>query len=132
MAHKIYRVSFDDFLQTEGGNHLNLKQALNNLSSLVVEWQKDVDQSVLVDLRRRPPSLTIEDVRELVRAIAATGLGYFNRVAVVYNQHPGFDEMKFLESLAIELGMDLRAFDNYEDALHWLPGQKSLVHSHPG
>ncbi|MBY0369484.1 hypothetical protein K2X33_02285 [bacterium] len=127
MNQEIYRVCIGEFLKAQGQGAVNIDECLGNLKNLVDEWKQNPKQNVLVDMRKRPPSLGPGDIHKLVDVVARTGLGYFNRVALLYLRRPHFDEVKFLESIAKTHGMDIRGFESYEEALQWLTESEMLL-----
>ena len=77
---------------------------------------------VLLDLRETNCSLSISDIYELATYMASpkTGLPTHEKIAVLVDGAIEFDHAKFLALCAVNRGISIRAFDEYDAADDWL------------
>src|SRR5262249_5599415 len=86
---------------------------------------------ILIDVREMPPGgkLSAVDVWEVASALEGLGIGRHNRIAILNAPKDRFDRAKFLETCAANRGFNIRAFRDFEEALHCLATDWAGAHS---
>ena len=120
MSCDIHYISVKDFIRIQNPGVVDLETSKKNLKALCEVWKDHSDHNVLVDARHTSYTFSEKDIRNLVDAVAETGLGIHNRVALLYKHRDTFDQARFFEFLAIKKGLGVKACEEFEEALEWL------------
>lgn len=123
MPQAIRHVEIESFLSSIGHGKIDFEQSIRRLHAVCEVWNQDVSQNVLLDVRGRQFDLTPSEIKRFVEIVAKTGLGHSNKVAFVYRHRGNFDPPVFVEALAQDIGLSIRAFDDYEFAIEWLANE---------
>jgi hypothetical protein len=123
MAHQIRHVRYEDFFTLVDDGEPDLEGFRAAVGDLVARMGPLESHHVLIDLRHATaPPLAELLLVEAVAEFARRGLGQANRVAVVFD--PGdaarAARLPWGEAVATQMGLDVRAFDDYAEALDWL------------
>lgn len=128
MELKITELAIEDFLTVRDRGPLTYEQALVNLQKVADVWRKNLSENILVDIRSRELQLSIQEIRLLFDAIHDLGMGYLNKVAVVRSKSTQYSHVDFFEFLAKFKGMEIKAFDDHEEAIDWLSKKREIYH----
>jgi hypothetical protein len=130
--YNLHIIRHNDFIRLDGKGGLDLqatKQVLSNLAKACIESGVSC---ALVDVRRATSPLNLSDLYHLVLAFKEMGFRTDERLAVLHRYSAG-EKAEFFAMCSVDHGWNVRAFDEYEDAIEWLsdevpPAKKSLWH----
>ncbi len=122
----IHFVSGKDFIRASNSGMVDLEASKANIKHLCDVWNHSDDHNILIDIRDVVHDLSVPDVRTLFEEVVRSGLGKVNHVAILYRLRKNFDHSKFLEFLAGQKGLNLRAFEEFEEAWAWVAEIKQL------
>jgi hypothetical protein len=122
----IHHVRYDDFVALISGGASDLESFRAAVDALVRQMGSLHFHHVLLDLRRAaipplPEAVLVQAMSDLERR----GLGVKNKLAIVFDpaDEARADRASVAERIALEMGMQLRGFDDYAAALDWLSGR---------
>jgi hypothetical protein len=130
MSFDLQVIRTEDFLRF-GGNEKGLepresRAALERIARACIE--RGID-SALIDVRDMESDLTPADLYRLVSAFRQMGFKEQHRLAVLHRTRAGEkvkffsmsppERAEFFAQAAADAGWNVRAFDNYEDAVAW-------------
>jgi hypothetical protein len=113
----------NEFIRLDAKEHLDFEASKQVLEGLALACRKRGLDRAMVDLRMLPaparPQFTANELAVLVGTFHAAGFSRKQRLAIVYRQdiHGGIRTFAFLGKLR---GLQVQAFDDFEDALQWL------------
>jgi hypothetical protein len=130
MAHDVRVIPAREFLRADVHGNLDLRQSKELLKELAAATTGFPDRHILIDVRDVPatgPRLSSEELFEIVQTLHSLGLGVLNRIAIVRRPPEAFDRARFLEMLAGERGIQISAFESFEEAFNWLYGSETPI-----
>jgi hypothetical protein len=119
MPTKIKIVRARDFLQTTAQDDFDLEASRLVLQRVAAARRPPADFHVLLDLRRAQWRLSTMDIYELAAALAGHRDLRTSKIAVLVLPGADFDQAQFLETCAVNKGMNVDTFTNFEDAIQW-------------
>jgi hypothetical protein len=119
----IRHVRYQDFIALTSKGARDLDGFRSSIDTLVRQMGTLEHHHVLIDLRHAVvPPLHEAVLVEASTYLRARGLGVLNRIAVVVDPHDELrtERVQVAERIATLLGMHLRGFPDYAEALDWL------------
>jgi hypothetical protein len=121
MSFDIRRISIADFLRTDATGTFDF-EATKSLITEIVEssFRSGIDR-ILIDVRSaRPENIDVADIYTLVMHLMALGLDRGHKLAILNDPPDGFDGGKLFEHCAVQQGLNVATFRDFEAALEWL------------
>jgi hypothetical protein len=115
-----------EFVRLDARERLDFEASKHVLEGLAFACRKRGLDRAMLDLRMVPalarPHFTANELADLVGTFHAAGFSRKQRLAIVYRQdtHGGIRTFAFLGKMR---GLQVQAFDDFEDALQWLSGE---------
>jgi len=81
---------------------------------------KSKDHEILLDLREARADLTMVDVYYLAAELDRQKTISREKIALLLNPEQKWEQAKFFELCAVNRGLDVGAFNSYEEAINWL------------
>ncbi len=81
---------------------------------------KDSEIEILVDFRNAVTDLTMADIYYLAAELEKHRTVFREKIALLVSPEQKWDQAKFFELCAVNRGLDVGAFNSYEDAISWL------------
>jgi hypothetical protein len=119
MPTKMKIIRGTDFLQTTPEGDLDLKTSMQMLQEVAAVRRPPADFHILLDLRRVQWRLGTSDIYRLAESLATHSDLHTSKIAVLALPGAEFDHAQFLEICSKNRGMNVDAFTNFEDAIHW-------------
>ncbi len=113
-------IQHKDFLKTTPSGEIDLKESKRILLRLASLNKPPNNHDILLDLRATTTSLTITSITELVTLMTDHRDSFRNKLAVLTVPGPRHELAEFMEVYAVNRGLRLAAFDNFEAAILWL------------
>lgn len=123
----IQYISIKDFLKHTSRGVVDLEIALDNLRRVVAIWQARTQQNILVDIRDAELQASPAEAKQWLEEVVKAGIGRNNRVALLYQQRPGFDLVRFVEFLSARAGLGIKACENWDQAIAWLSEPRPVL-----
>ena len=114
-----------EFIRFDAKEHLDFEATQQVLERLAFACRKRGLDSAMLDLRMLPtlpgPHFTANELAMLIGTFQAAGFSRKQRLAIIYRQdiHGGIRTFAFLSKTR---GLQVHAFDDFEEALQWLSG----------
>src|SRR6476646_9988143 len=124
MGYNVHVVKSSDFVRLDARGRLDLAESRRVLSEVARECvRRGIDQALL-DVRDLYTDLKLADVYSLARAFQEMGFRRTDRLAVLHRYNSA-EKAEFFALSAVDRGWDVRAFDNFEDAIEWFGSPRS-------
>ncbi len=81
---------------------------------------KASELEILLDFRQARAELTTTDIWYLAAELEKHRTAFKEKIAVLISPERNFDNAKFFELCATNRGLDVGAFQSYEEAISWL------------
>jgi hypothetical protein len=121
MPFDIRRISIADYLRTDVTGVFDFEATRSLLTEVVESCFRSGIHRVLVDVRSaRPENIGVSDIYTLVMHLISLGLERGHRLAILNDPPDDFDRGKLFEQCAVQQGMNVAAFRDFEAALAWL------------
>jgi hypothetical protein len=112
-----------DFICFDADEHLNFQETKRVLQELAVACRKRGLERAMIDLRDLPvpekPRFTNIELASLIDGFCAAGFTRRQRLVVLYRQDV-HGTIRSFTLIGRQQGLQIEAFDNREDAIHWL------------
>jgi hypothetical protein len=123
MGLDLHLIRANDFIRADQHGRLDPEASKERLAELAkAARQRGVDR-VLLDMRDvqvgPTPAFTPTELAAIVGTFHQIGFTYQQRLAVLYTADPHHGARLFA-FISRERGWNVKAFDNFEDALNWL------------
>ena len=116
-------IKASEFVALDGDEQLNFESSIKALQALAQACRKRGLDRALLDLRAMPvpakPLFTPTQLAALIATFHQAGFGRNQRLAVLYRSDPHRGARTFAFIGRIQ-GWQVRAFSEFEEALHWL------------
>lgn len=109
-----------EFMQVEQDGRFNWEAAKHMLVKMAAASASPTDYEILIDLREAKWDLTGPEMWDVVAELASHTDSFRERIALLAKPGTGFDHAERLEICAQDSGRQVRAFTQFEDAVHWL------------
>src|SRR5450432_1561010 len=114
-----------DFLKLNAQGQLDVRQSHDVLAGLAKSCiAHDID-CALLDVRDASGTLKLSDLYALARAFPEMGFHEHHRLAVLHRYSAG-ERAQMFAMFATDRGWNVRAFEEYEEAIDWFSAQESL------
>ena len=117
----------NDFLETSVDGTLDAENSRAMLLQVATS-NENLGHDLLLDLRRADGAgLSFSEVFELVKVMEQHPKAFPGKVALLDTYRDGFEKVQFFEASAAVKGFQVRAFLDFEKAIHWLHGTPSPI-----
>ncbi|MGH7179623.1 MAG: hypothetical protein ACREJC_19770 [Tepidisphaeraceae bacterium] len=128
MPCNLHIVKTNDFVRLDAQGKLNIEQSRKVLSGLAKTCVDRGIDCALLDIRdMRAGGMTLADLYSLASAFADMGFRETQRLAILH-PYSGGERAEFFAMCAANRGWNVRAFDNFEDAIHWFTSADPVAH----
>lgn len=118
MAFQLQVVKTSDFVRLDAQGRPDLERTRQVLEAVARECLTRDVNCALIDVREAQGDLTLTDLFTLVCAFQAMGFRKEHRLAVLHRYTRG-EKAEFFAMCAASRGWNVRAFDEFEDAMAW-------------
>jgi len=112
-------INTKDFIKTTATGVLDSAASKQAILDIVSQIKQPGEYEVLVDVRGAEVMLSIAELYELGVALADHPSLRRNKIGLLGPMRDMYDA-RFLESVAVNRGVDIRAFTDFEQAITWL------------
>ena len=119
MPTKMKIIRGTDFLQTTPEGEFDLEASQQMLQEIAAARHPPADFHILLDFRRVQWRLGTSDIYKMAECLATHADLRTSKIAVLALPGAEFDHAQFLETCSVNRGMNVDAFTNFEDAIHW-------------
>jgi hypothetical protein len=116
-----------DFIRTTPEGDLDLAMSKEIILRLAVENARPGQYDILIDIRGTTKRLSHFDVAKLVQVMIDHRESFRSRLAILIEPGERFDDAKFMELYAGNRGFQVRAFNDFEEAMDWLVTSSELT-----
>jgi len=127
MPYNLQIVKPSDFVRLDAKGQTDVEETRRILKSVAKACvDRGIDRALL-DARDVPPSLTLSDLYSLAVSFREMGFYQDHRLAILH-RYTATERAEFFAMCASERGWNVRAFDNYEEAIEWFnePSTESI------
>jgi hypothetical protein len=125
MAYNLQVVKTSDFVRMDGKGNLDLVESRRALERIAKTCIERGASCALLDVRKVHSDLKYEDLYTLITAFNAMGFRKDHRLAILH-RYSGGEKADFFALCASTRGWNVRAFDNYEEAIEWFETEQSV------
>jgi hypothetical protein len=120
---ELHVIRASDFICFDAEEHLNFEESKRVLQQLALASRKRGLDRAMVDLRELPvpekPRFTDGELAELAGAFRDAGFTRRQRLAILH-RHDVHGTIRKFTSIGRKGGLQVRAFLEYDEAMHWL------------
>ena len=111
-----------DLIVVTSSGTIDLLASKAALKSIAADPEYQANYEILLDLRDSECNLSVSDVYEIATYLAwpDPAISTNKKIAVLVAGAVAFDHARFLQLCSTNRGMQVRAFDDYEEASKWL------------
>ena len=120
MPLKVHVVHARDFVRMTQEGKFDLHTSQQLLAKLVTAGASPAEHEILLDTRRAHSTLSPTDLWHLAVDLARHAAAFREKIAIVVNAGPQFDNAKFFELCATNRALRVRAFETTDQAIEWL------------
>jgi hypothetical protein len=120
MDTKHHLIHATDFIRTTTKGDLDLeatRQMLLTVASLVTP---PGSHDIFLDCRETTSKMSLSDITKLVDTMLDHRRLFGHKLAILTPEGEKFDTMQFMENYAVNRGLKVAAFTDYEQAINWL------------
>jgi len=125
MAYDLRIIKTSDFIRFDGKGAVEVEKSHNLLRQLAKTCVDRSIECVLLDLRQVQGSLPLAEVYRLAMAFTEMGFTKKQRLAVLHRLE-GLQRAELFAMLATSKGWNVRAFDDYEEAIEWFSDNETV------
>jgi hypothetical protein len=119
MATKIKIIRSVDYLSVADDGTIEFEESKRRLAEMAEPKRPPADYELLLDFRRTQWILSTDEIFSLVEALINAPDSFRDKIALLVLPGVNFDRTYFEELCTDTIGIDVRTFTNYEDAVHW-------------
>lgn len=119
MAYSLHVVKPKDFVRLDASGRVDFDASRRVLADLAKACSDRGLSLALLDVRDLYSELSPTDLYGLVKSFHDIGFRPAHRLAVLH-RYNSTERAEFFSMCAAEHGFDVRAFDNFEEAIEWL------------
>jgi hypothetical protein len=120
MSYDLHIVRPADFVRLDAHGRINLEESRRMLASVARECAQRGVPCTLIDARDVEPGvLSLNDLYLLAREFRELGFEKKHRLAILH-RYSSSERAEFFAMCASDGGWDVRAFENFEEAIDWL------------
>ena len=120
MPLSLHVIHAKEFVQLTPDGEFDFDSTRDLLIKAVSVKTKASELEILVDFRQAHGNLTTTDIWYLAAALDEKRALFRRKMAILISKDGNFDNAKFFELCATNRGLDVGAFNSYEDAITWL------------
>ncbi len=120
MPLSLHVIHAKEFVKMTPDGELDFDSTRDLLIKVVSIETKASELEILVDFRHARANLTTTDIWYLAEALDEKRTLFRRKMALLISKDGNFDNAKFFELCATNRGLDVGAFNSYEDAITWL------------
>jgi hypothetical protein len=120
LALKLHVIHAKEFVQMTPEGEYDFESTRDMLIEAVAASAKSPDHEILLDLRGARADLNMVDVYYLAAELDRRSVLSRERIALLVTPEQKWDQAKFFELCAVNRGLDVGAFNSYEEAISWL------------
>ena len=127
----LHIIRASEFVCVDADQHLDFEASKELLHALVLACQKRGLDRAMMDIREVPvldkPYFTVAEIAALAGVFRTAGFARHQRLAILYkvDVHGGIRNFTFFTKLR---GLQVQAFNKFEDAMFWLSEQPAELH----
>jgi hypothetical protein len=125
MSYDLHMIKTSDFIRLDGQGKPDMIESRRALERVAKACIDRGCSCMLLDVRNVYSNLRASDLYHLVTAFPEIGLTADHRVAVLH-RYVGGERAEFFATLAWARGWNVRAFDDYEEAIDWFSAPSPL------
>jgi hypothetical protein len=110
----------NEFLKTRPTGEYDLEMTKQLLLELARENSSPIKYDILIDVRAATGNLTLIDITELVQVIIENRDSFRSKLVILTSHGRQFDNAKFMALYAGNRGLQVGAFNEFEEAISWL------------
>jgi hypothetical protein len=110
----------NEFLKTRPTGEYDLEMTKQLLLELARENSTPKKYDILIDVRAATGDLTLVDITELVQVIIENRDSFRSKLVILTSHGRQFDNAKFMALYAGNRGLQVGAFNEFEEAISWL------------
>lgn len=134
MSIELEIIRASDFIRFDAGHHLDFEKSKNALEQIALACLKRGVDRAVVDVRDLPvsdkPRFTNVELAALIGVFRTAGFSRRQRLAVLY-RHDIYGNVRNFTFFGRMHGLQVQAFLEFEDAMHWLwRDVEHLEHKH--
>jgi hypothetical protein len=118
MSYNVQVVKSSDFVRLDARGKVDLAESRRVLSEVAQECVDRGINHALLDVRDLYSDLVLTDLYALARTFADVGFRRTDRLAVLHRYNSG-EKAEFFAMCANDRGWDVRAFEDFEEAIEW-------------
>ena len=120
MGAKISIIPASEFLVADVGGEYDVEQSRSQLAKLLRAAAVSDTDNILLDVRESYSRMRAFEVFSLVSVFDQLTPPFAGRLAILNRPKDAFDRAEFFSKCAQRRGFDVEAFQDYEEAVHWL------------
>jgi hypothetical protein len=124
MSYNLQIVQPSDFVWLDARGRLDLAESRKMLADVARACVERGIDHALLDVRNLYTDLKLADVYLLARAFHEVGFRKSNRLAVLH-RYNSTEKAEFFAMYAADRGFDVRAFEDFEEAIQWFGSAES-------
>jgi len=125
MPYRLHVVKTTDFVRFDGRGNPDMIESRRALEKLAKACLDSGADCALLDVRDVNSSLALADLYTLISAFNAMGFRKQHRLALLH-RYNSTEKAEFFAMCANERGWNVRAFDNYEEAMEWFATEQEV------
>lgn len=125
MPYKLHVVKTTDFVRFDGRGNPDLVESRRALEKIATACVDSDCNCALIDVRDVYSTLEFTDLYNLIAAFNAMGFRREHRLAILH-RYSGSERADFFAMCAATRGWNVRAFDNFEEAMEWFAAIEKL------
>ena len=131
MPYTLHVVKTSDFIRYDGRGRIDPLRSRKLLERIAKACVDSGINCALLDIRGMHGSLAVKDLYGLVNAFKEMGFRHEHRLAILHT-YTGAERADFFAVCASSRGWNVRAFENFEEAMDWFATEQELPElSHP-
>ncbi|MGN6507527.1 MAG: hypothetical protein ACTHM6_18375 [Tepidisphaeraceae bacterium] len=117
MPYPMQVIRTQDFIRLDAAGKIDFERSRKVLSDLAAACVERGVSCALLDVRDLRSDLTTTELYKLARSFHEMGFSHHHRLAILHR--PERERAAILAEFAYDRGWDVRAFNNYEEAIEW-------------
>jgi len=117
---KLNIVHAKEFVKMTPDGEFDSESTRDLMIEAISAGEKTGEHEILLDFRQARTDLTMADIYYLAAEMQNHRSLYKDKIALLIAPDQKWDQAKFFEVCAVNRGLDVAAFNSYEDAIDWL------------
>ena len=118
-----------EFVITEPEGDINVNETRDALLLAAQAAERAGEADMLFDCRRVTSDMSLGEITSLVHMMLTHRALFGRKVAILAPLGQKLETMKFMEDFAVNRGLEVGAFGDYEQALEWLMPSTRIAHA---